>query len=85
METGKSLAFKKTSTATRAINEPVSSVRDKLAFVYREDSNQSAHPYSLISVLVFRLKKTLGHWLHIERTSKTDQTARLRRLILRLR
>ena len=37
--------------------EPVSSIMYKLACAYREDSNQSAHPHSLIRVLVYRLKK----------------------------
>ena len=39
------------------ITEPVSSIRYKLACVYSKDSNQSAHPHSLIRVLAFRLKK----------------------------
>ena len=34
----------------------VSSIRYKLAFAYSEDSNQSAHPHSLIRVLVLRMK-----------------------------
>ena len=38
--------------------------------MYIEDSNQFAHPHSLIS-LSFMPKETLDHWLHIEFPSKT--------------
>ena len=41
------------------IDQPVSSIRYKLAFAYSKDSNQSAHLHSLINFLVFSLKK---HW-----------------------
>ena len=36
------------------ITELVSSIRYKLECAYSDDSNQSAHPHSLIRVLVFR-------------------------------
>ena len=34
-------------------NESVSRIRYKLACAYREDSNQSAHPHSLMSLSFF--------------------------------
>ena len=52
-----------TRTVYKVIIEPGSSIRYKLACACRADSNQSAHPHSLIRVLVFYLKKrwTLGY------------------------
>ena len=57
--------------------EPVSSKMYKLACVYREDSNQSAHLHSLIS-LSFLPEEMLDLWLHVE---DSDQTVRMCRLI----
>ena len=49
-----------------------------MACVNSEDSYQS--PYSLIT-LSFQPEETLDPWLPIERTSKTDQTWQMHRLI----
>ena len=64
----------------------VSSIRCKLAFTYSEDLNQPVYPYSLIRVLVFRIKKrgTLGYpWIAYQRllsdcaNAQTDLNLRL--------
>ena len=62
--------------------ELVSSIMYKLTRAYSEDSNQSAHPPSLIRVVVFRLKICFGPLTtHIVRIEDSDQTVRMRRLI----
>ena len=50
--------------------KPVSSIKHKLACAYSEESTQSAHPQSLIS-LSFPPQETLDPWLPIEHLSKT--------------
>ena len=57
-------------------NEPVSGIRYKLAFAFSEDSNQSEHLHSLIS-LKFPPEESLNPWLPIERPSMTARMGRL--------
>ena len=52
------------------INESIPGIRYKLKCAYSEYSNQSAHPHSLIRVLVFRLK-------NIRPIENSDQTGRV--------
>ena len=52
------------------IFEPVSSIRYKLVCAYSEDSNQSVHPHSVIS-LSFLHEQMLDPWLSTERLFKT--------------
>ena len=47
-------------------NEPVSSIRYKLACAYSEDSNRPSHPHSL-----FLPEETLDPWLPIKCPSQT--------------
>ena len=61
--------------------ERVTSIIYKLACAYSEDSNQSAHPHSLIRVLVFRLKKRWTLATHRTHNESSDQSAQMRRLI----
>ena len=57
-----------------------SSIRYKMACVHSKDSNQPAHPHSLIS-LSFPPDEMISLWLPIEHSSKTDQPAQLCSLI----
>ena len=74
------VTFQTNTTVTSC--ELVSSIRYKLAHAYSEDSNQSAHPSSLIRVVVFSLKICFGLLAtHIVPIEDSDQTARTRRLV----
>ena len=54
--------------------EPAYSIRYMLTCANNQITNQFAHPYRLMGVLVFTLAK-------LERSSKTDQNARRHRFI----
>ena len=56
-------------TEKRKNNHLLSSIRYQFACTYNKDSNQSAHPHSLIS-LSFPPKETFNAWLPTERPSK---------------
>ena len=58
-------------TQLQGIHEPPHDKTIKMAIAPSEDTNQPAHPPSLIRVFAVHLKKTLGPQLPIERTTKT--------------
>ena len=63
-----------------SINERLRDKTNKIVCMSSEDSDQPGHPPSLISLRCPR-EESLGPWLPIKRTAKTDQTGQVPRLI----
>ena len=62
-------------------NEPAHDKANVNICAPSENSDQPVHPHNLIRVFAVRMKKSGVLRYPFERTAKTDQTARMRRLV----